>query len=57
MLGRGVAPAQAVAVDYDDAAHDPPVIQPRLVPGLLKVRPKQVHLLLTQPELPRHATL
>ena len=54
---RRILPAQAVAQDMEDAAQHPAIIHTRLAPGLWKVRPEPLDLLVSQPELSRHAAL
>ncbi len=57
VVGWGILPAQAVAQDMEDAAQHPAIIHTRLAPGLWKVRPEPLDLLVSQPELSRHAAL
>ena len=51
---RGIAPAQAVALNVDDAAQDAPVIHPRPAPRARKPGRKPLDLLTGQPKLPTH---
>jgi hypothetical protein len=49
ILTRCVAPAQAVAIDKDNAAQDTPVIDARPAMALRQIRPQPLHLSLAQP--------
>ena len=46
---RRVSPAQAIAIDEDNAAQNPSIIDARHAMALGKVRPQPLHLSLAQP--------
>ena len=50
ILPWGVAPAQAIAIDENDAAQNTPVVDTRLAMALREKRPEPVHLLVGQPK-------
>lgn len=52
---RRIAPTQAVPVDEDDPAQDPPVIDPRLSMTAGEIRRQTRHLLVRQPIQIAHA--
>jgi hypothetical protein len=47
---RRIAPPQAIAIDEDYTAQDPPIIDARLTVALWKERFQPLHLLVRQPE-------
>ena len=49
VLARRVSPAQAIAIDEDNAAQNPSIIDARHAMALGKVRPQPFHLSLAQP--------
>jgi hypothetical protein len=49
ILPRRIAPPQAIAIDEDYAAQNPPIIDARLAMALRKERPQPIHLLVRQP--------
>ena len=49
-----VAPPQAIAIDEDYAAQNPPIIHPRLAMALREKRLQPLHLLVRQPEKIAH---
>jgi hypothetical protein len=58
-LGRAIlpwriAPTQAIAIDEDYAAQNPPIINPGLAMALRQKRPQQLHFLVGQPEKVAH---
>ena len=53
---RSVPPAQAIAIDEDNPAQDPSVIDPRLAMRLREEGGELGHLLVGQPEKVAHVT-
>jgi hypothetical protein len=51
---RGIAPAQAIALDVDNAAQHAPVVHPRFATRTREIRRKPLHLLVGQPKLLTH---
>src|SRR3546814_16661102 len=51
---RRITPPQPVAVDEDDPAQHPPIINPRLAMALGKVRLQKRHLLISEPVTVAH---
>jgi hypothetical protein len=43
--GRSILPAQTIAQDEQSPAQHSPIVHARLAPGLRKVRPQPLHLL------------
>ena len=49
ILTRGITPPQAIAIDEDNPAENPPIIHPRLAMALRKERLQPLHLVVRQP--------
>ncbi|PIL16292.1 hypothetical protein P775_25365 [Puniceibacterium antarcticum] len=57
ILGRCISPAQAVAIDEDNAAEDTPIVDARHAMALRKIRPEPLHLSLAKPIQITHQAL
>ena len=53
-LWRRIGPTQAITIDEDYPAQDPPIIDPWAAMALWKERPQPRHLLVTQPKKIAH---
>ena len=54
ILHGRIGPTQAITIDEDYTAQDPPIVDPRFAMALWKERPQPRHLLVAQPERIAH---